>query len=898
MTLTIPPALRRFLRPLAWALLALALALTSLRFAVGGFGGNHDSLTDFSLLVISGILIAVVSRRPLRHGLAHRAAWTEAVFGSLDAAVVTIGPSGRIEEFSREAEHLFGISAGEAIGTPWVRLYPQEATAGSGRTVLRHHSGRHFLAEVRIGEYRYDGTIYRTLAITDIDALAAQEAELAQWRQIFAQARWASAIVGIGSTTLERINPHFLRLFDYQENELVGVPIYQLLASRERDFLAQQLTLANDEGGATFESICLRRNGCEFAARIDIGIIRDEDGRPCLRIVSIRDIGLRKMLEQNLHDSEQMLHLLTESQRDLLTRWRPDSTLEFVNGAFAELYHCPPSKLIGQRWIDLLPVSIRDTMRERVAALAARPERQEQEHALQGSDGRQRWFNWVNVPLFEADGSLRGYQGIGHDVTARHLAEQALAAREGEIRALFAGNHQVLLLLDASGHIRRANRGALVLLGETANSGRRLIDVRAFAATADVLGPALERASEGMASHFEIATHIDDCKRFLRCSLLPVRDEPAEHVCTLLFEAFDVTEWHSTAQSAADQDARLRGIASSIPGFVFEFVIEDGNPRATYASDGIAGLLNVGAEAVTAGDGRIVDHIHPDDRQKFLGSISQCALDGREWTWTGRVAASYGREPRWIAMHAVPRLVGRRYRWDGVALDISDRKEKEEEIAASQQTLRELSAHRETVREEERTYIAREIHDELGQYLSALRMGLSVLAVQEKDNRKLHEPLRQLKATVDQSIRQVRNITTSLRPTALDMGLAAALRWLTGEFQNHHGILCSLDTEGLSLELDDLMATGLFRIVQESLTNISRHAQAQHVAILIRHIGAFLVLEIRDDGRGFIPNASGQRKGFGLLGMHERALMLNGTVQIHSTPGSGTIISVSVPVAR
>jgi len=227
-------------------------------------------------------------------------------------------------------------------------------------------------------------------------------------------------------------------------------------------------------------------------------------------------------------------------------------------------------------------------------------------------------------------------------------------------------------------------------------------------------------------------------------------------------------------------------------------------------------------------------------------------------------------------------------------------KRSEQDLRQSRQLLRDLSAHMESVREEERKRIAREVHDELGQALTVLRMDVSLMRLNfGGHSEQLMARIRSMKDGVDRTIQIMRHITSTLRPVALDLGLFAALEWLVEEFNRRVGINCRLINNGCDeVVLDDSRATALFRIVQESLTNVVKHAQATEVAVSITLEAPDTVcLEIRDDGKGFEPGSTRPDGSFGLIGVRERALMLRGTVEIDSAPGRGTRIEVCIPLA-
>ncbi len=232
--------------------------------------------------------------------------------------------------------------------------------------------------------------------------------------------------------------------------------------------------------------------------------------------------------------------------------------------------------------------------------------------------------------------------------------------------------------------------------------------------------------------------------------------------------------------------------------------------------------------------------------------------------------------------------------------DVAARKEVELALRRSQEGLRELAAHQERVKEDERKRIAREIHDDLGQNLLALRIEVSVLDTHTKAYPVLGKSIRILLEQIDATMKSVRAIINNLRPPVLDLGLQAAIEWLVAQFRERSGIACTLvvDHAGVEYTLDDERATTVFRIVQESLTNVSRHARASRVEISLRRIGDRLQVTVADNGIGRFPGDKRKPRSFGLVGIKERLHALDGTFNIHSTPGSGTTLTFSIPIPQ
>ncbi len=239
---------------------------------------------------------------------------------------------------------------------------------------------------------------------------------------------------------------------------------------------------------------------------------------------------------------------------------------------------------------------------------------------------------------------------------------------------------------------------------------------------------------------------------------------------------------------------------------------------------------------------------------------------------------------------------GRRF-FTVILRDVTERVKAEQELRRSREEIRELALAANTVREQEKSRIARELHDELGQALTALKFDVGWLrdkvASAAPD---IAEKLAAMQAVIDGTVAATRRISADLRPLMLDdLGLEAAAEWLAQNFTARTGIACRLDMKG-SLELADPHATAVFRVLQESLTNVSRHAHATAVDVVIERVDGEVRLTVRDDGHGFSPSEPRRPNSFGLLGLRERATLLGGDVAIDSAPGRGTSVVMRLPL--
>ncbi|HEX5843726.1 MAG TPA: ATP-binding protein, partial [Pseudomonas sp.] len=287
--------------------------------------------------------------------------------------------------------------------------------------------------------------------------------------------------------------------------------------------------------------------------------------------------------------------------------------------------------------------------------------------------------------------------------------------------------------------------------------------------------------------------------------------------------------------------------------------------------------------------------VHPEDQASYHRTQDAALLGDSDWQWQGRILTRAG-QLRWADIKATARRLGAgRVVWDGIVWDITENKQVELELADSRARLRELAAHLESVREEEKARIAREVHDELGQVLTVLKLETAMCELAFAGQVEgLDERLASMKRLIAQLFQLVRDVATALRPPILDAGIASAIEWQVRRFEARTQIPCLVEVPDNLPPLSDAKAIGLFRILQEALTNVMRHAGAHSVQVYLRVEGGELCLCVIDDGKGFAPEQRKAGQSFGLVGMQERVFMLGGRLQIDSQPGEGTTLLARV----
>jgi signal transduction histidine kinase len=464
-----------------------------------------------------------------------------------------------------------------------------------------------------------------------------------------------------------------------------------------------------------------------------------------------------------------------------------------------------------------------------------------------------------------------------------------------------AAASEIYLLDAATLAVIDANQAARLNLGMDAATLASM-DACALAPTLEraALGELLAGLGEEVGAQVSLRTHLrraDGSSYPVRlCFLRIVRDGQA----LLLAIADDLTLEQAAAQALAQSQARFDAIVRNTPGLVYQFVLHpDGRIDFPWLSEGCSALLGLTVLELQHDATLFERLILPEDRKGYLESmeVSRAAMSG--WNWEGRIWIDAWKDVKWINLRATPHAIdGGAVQWDGIMTNISASKQEQQEVLRSRSRLAELTDHIEQVKEQERARIAREIHDDLGGNLTAIKMALAMLAARLPDDQPaLLEKANYLDDLVDRTIEAVHRISLDLRPTMLDLGIVAALEWQAREFEKQMGIACIFRCPEREILLDADHATALFRIFQEALTNIAKHAGATRVTVSLRPQRAHLTLSICDNGRGIEAADRLKPHSFGLRGMSERAKALGGTLSLSSAPGGGTMLTIKTRLA-
>ena len=369
-----------------------------------------------------------------------------------------------------------------------------------------------------------------------------------------------------------------------------------------------------------------------------------------------------------------------------------------------------------------------------------------------------------------------------------------------------------------------------------------------------------------------------------------------------LRELDSVRQYEAALAALNESEARFKAIAANLPGVVFQSLLyDDGSADLAYVSEGSHLVLGVTADVLMSQPELILDMIVPEDRNSFVASRIESATQLAPRNWEGRIRVGpEGQEIKWVNLRSsVRRLASGVVISDGIISNITDSKLAQHAIEAQQQQLRQLASHIDGVKERERAHVAREIHDDLGGTLTAAKIDLAWIRGRlGPDQAALVEKAQAMQALLDSAIEATGRISRSLRPPVLDYGVAAAIEWQVKEFRKRMGITCDFVCSREDIALDREFSTALFRIFQETLTNIAKHAGASHVDISLEDDGSAVLLTVTDDGKGIDPNDMHKNGSYGIRGMRERADFLGGTIEVSGASGAGTQVRVSLPAKR
>jgi len=363
----------------------------------------------------------------------------------------------------------------------------------------------------------------------------------------------------------------------------------------------------------------------------------------------------------------------------------------------------------------------------------------------------------------------------------------------------------------------------------------------------------------------------------------------------------DFSSKEEAMQALSESESRFQAIVSNTPGLVFQFQLDhEGEISFVYLSEGCNALLGLSSEELKQDPKLFYAMMNARDRTSLRKRLELSTIELSLLNWEGRVWIDDWQDTKWINVRSIPRVLNNGViQWEGIMTNITQSKNEKHEIEQSRRDLAELSAHMNHIKEQERSRIAREIHDDLGGNLTAIKIGLSSIINRLSTDQKVPvEQALNLESIVDNTFEAVHRISSDLRPNILELGIVAALEWQSKEFEKQIAIACEFSCNQPEIAVNTAQAITLFRICQESMSNIAKHAKATHASVDLSTSANEIIMTISDDGVGIKPSDALKANSFGLRGMQERVAALNGSFNIAKSGKQGTCITIRLPIEQ
>ncbi|WP_162945003.1 PAS domain S-box protein [Flavisolibacter nicotianae] len=833
------------------------------------------------------------------------------LFSHITDAVVSLDNDLCITSWNKYAVAIFGWTEHEVLGVSYRnlmqpfypgiseeterRLYHQEGE-WRGNVIFSRKNGERFLSNVSYGLLKDgDGNVNGSVAvIRDRTEEEKKEKQLLYLAELVNKT--SDAIISI-DTAFQIIswNKGAEIIYGYTAGEAIGKDITVLLGWENAGIrLTESKHRPGKEAYWQGEEKHAHKTGTEVYALVSVSLIQDENATVTGYVIVGKDISQRKQLENKLQHLNQELEQRVQRKAQELTHVFERVTDAFIaldkawnytylNKKAGEVLGRSPEQLIGKNIWTEFPEKLQEPFYRLFFDVM------EVQEPRRVEAWNQFYNAWFEVLLYPSPDGLSVYL---QNITDKKRTEQSLEEGRKRYERIMETVQEGIWHIDENTLTTYVNPYLASLLGYTPEEmvGKSALDF----ISPEYRNKALQNIEErkkGVSGQHELSFYNRQGQvihTLIQSTPIYEDHQYAGSVSTLL----DITQKKKAEEELrlSEQKYRIIFEKNPLPMFMLEY------PKRNFVAVNNAFIEKFGYSKAELKKMNMRQLRRPGEVYKS-DEIARILAENKQFRERMYLRKKDGTDLLFDVQAAEVVFEGKTVYLTSTH-DITELAKAEEALLQTNKQLRELTIHLQDIREKERKHIAREIHDELGQQLTALKLELSWIA--KKMTTQQEAIVTKIKSSLDVingTIHTVRRLATELRPAMLDeLGLAEAIRWQINEFSKRTAIEVDFDTNVDETVFPPDISISFFRILQESLTNIARHAEAGHVECKLHLADRFLLLQICDDGKGFHPGNTGDKKSLGLLGIKERVQMLNGEYQLSSEPMKGTKLTVNIPL--
>lgn len=878
---------------------------------------NLVRLPSEDRILIRGSIVNITEKRKAELALKDSEETRRLIMNSAMDGIICINTEGQVIVWTPQAENIFGWKAEEVMGRPLsATIIPERyreahlaglkryLVSGEGRVLNRlldltavNKQGREFPIEMSIVPVQRKENSFFCAFIRDITDRKKSEQDLRDSEEKIRHILSSSAddfYVIDHDLKVTLINQSAQRNLKEIWNCEVekGTYILDIFPEHRKSFIKENYEKVFSGERVEYE-FTVEVKGNLYWRRVTYSPVKDATDQITGCFVSTTDITEKKKAEESILKTNARFQILSKATSDMVWDLNlEDNSLWWNDNYYTLLGYKKYRELVSlDDWIGKIHPEERDRVYGNfLATIAGSESSWRDEYQYRKEDGT--YLNVLDRGYIMRNEQGNAFRMIGSivDMTPIYQVQKKIMESENRLRTILDTNPECIKLMDRECRLLDINRAGLEMV-----EADRFEDILGQSILTVVDDPyrqqaaeLVKKAGEGEKSRMEFQMNtLKGKQRWCEVSIVPFRNAAGE-IVSVLGVTIDITERKNAETQLARNEVKYRTLVEQAADAIMLF---DKGGSLIDVNSGAESLLGYTKEELltmkmqdmlTAEENRT----NPFRFELMLQGISKVRQRQMQKK-DGTVVITEVRSQQ---------LPDGRYL--SVIRDLTERIKAEQELQHYYNQLKELNTYLQNVREDERTGIAREIHDELGQQLTVLKMDISWLSKKISDDKpEIREKLEGLIEMVDNTVKSVRRISSELRPSLLDdLGLPAAIEWHAQEFMKRTGLRIQTAIEQQEMSLPGKLAITLFRVYQESLTNVARHADATRIQVSLKTDKKRLYMEVLDDGKGFLQTDIENKKTLGILGMKERIAIIKGEYEIESIPGKGTRVKVSVPL--